>query len=181
MKGPKVLGARQFPVALWVVSALTVMDVFNDSELFDEGAPGVPLSRADEATDPFIVSPNSKTPRLRIDSVRRALYVVAALAVLVVAALALHVGRSSPERNPRWGMVRSHHVRSHALRLRQRIETRHRAMASRAPVPLVAAKVVVRVPNSSPERPSRNEGVGIGRPTSVPTVGNTEQFGYLGR
>lgn len=157
------------------------MDVFTDSELFDEEAPGVPQSQADEATEPFVVSPNSKTPRLRIDGVRRVLYVVAALAVLGVAALAIHIGRSSPGRGPRWGTVRSHHVRSHALRLRQRIAIHHRAIASRAPVSLVAAKVVVRVPSSGPERPSRSGGVGIGRPTSAPSVGNTEQFGYLGR
>jgi hypothetical protein len=158
------------------------MDAFTDSELFDDDASCAPLPQTDEASDSLTVSPDSVSLPLRVAGVlRRAVYVVAALAVLVAAALALRVGRPSPERNPRRGTARSHHARSRAPRPRQQIVTRRRAVTGRVPGPLVAAKVVVRVPNSSPERPSASEGVGIARPTNAPTVGNTEQFGYLGR
>ena len=159
------------------------MDAFTGSELFDDDAPCAPLPQTDESTGPLTVI------RQRILATARCgragpLCVCgrcAGVAVLVVAALALRVGRSSPERNPRRGTVRSHHVRSHAPRPRQRVVTRRRAVEGRVAVPLVAAKVVVRMPNSGPEHPSRSEGVGIGRPVSAPTIGNTEQFGYLGR
>lgn len=158
------------------------MDAFTDSELFDDDAPCVPPPETDEATDPLTVSPDDATPQLRTDGVpRRAVYVVAALAVLVVVMLALRTVRPSPQRTPRHGTARSHHERSHALRPRQRIVMHRQATKVRGPIQVSAAKAVVEPPSSSPERPSRNEGVGTGRPTSTPTVGNTEQFGYLGR
>ncbi len=161
--------------------ALTVMEAFTDSELFDDDAPCAPPPLADEGTDPLTVSPDSATSRLRTEGVpRRAVYVVAVLGVLVVAALALRAGRPSPER-PLHGTARSRHVRPHAPRPRKGTVMHRPATAGRAPIPVSAAKAVVGLPSSSPERPSRNEGVGSSRPSSTPPVGNTEQFGYLGR
>lgn len=158
------------------------MDALTDSELFDDDAPCAPLPQTEEATDPLTVSADSPSPRLHGEgALRRVVYVVAALAVLVVAALALHAVRPSPERYPPHETARGHHVRQHAPHPRQRTVMHRRAAAGRSPVPVSAAKVVVTLPSSSPDRPSRNEGVGIGRPSSTPSVGNTEQFGYLGR
>jgi hypothetical protein len=156
------------------------MDAFTDSELFDEDAPHVPLSDTDGAADPLTVPSGGASTRLRSEGVPlRVLYVIAALVLLVVAVLALHAGQQSPERHPVHGAVRRHHPRARAPRHRRRPAMSRRAPRGKAPV--VATKVVVVVPNSGPERPTRTESVGTGRPTSTGQVGNTEQFGYLGR
>jgi hypothetical protein len=153
-----------------------------DSELFDDDAPHVPFSDIDGAADPLTVSSDGASTRLRGEGVpRRALYVVAALVLLVVAVLALHTGQPSPERHPLHGAVRGHHPRARALRHRRRPAMSRRVLTGKASAPVVATKVVVVLPSSGPERPTRTESVGTGRPTSTGQVGNTEQFGYLGR
>lgn len=158
------------------------MDVFTDSELFDDAAPHVPFSDTDGATDPLTVSSEGGSTRLRGERVpRRALYVIAALVLLVVAVVALHSGRPSPERHPVHGAGRRHHPRARAPRQRRRPAMSRRVPTEKAPTPVVATKVVVQVPSRAPERPTRTEGVGIGRPNTPSHVGNTEQFGYLGR
>jgi hypothetical protein len=161
--------------------ALTVMDVFTDSELFDDDTSCTPLPATDEATDPLTVSSGTASPRPRgEDSPRRAAYVLAALAMLVVAVIAFHTGGSSPGLHPSHVVVRRRHARSRERHPRERV-TQHRAAARKAQAPIVATKVVVAVPSSRPERPTGTESVGNGRPTRPPSVGNTEQFGYLGR
>lgn len=158
------------------------MDAFTDSELFDDDAPHVPFSHADGAADPLTVPSNGASTRLRGEGVpRRALYVIAALVLLVVAVLALHAGQPSPERHPLHGTVRRHHLRARAPRQRRRPAMSRKVTAGKAPAPVVAAKVVVTMPSSSPERPTRTESVGSGRPIGTGPVGSTEQFGYLGR
>lgn len=158
------------------------MDAFTDSELFDDDAPHVPFSDTDRAPDPLTVPSNGASTRLRGEGVpRRALYVVAALVLLVVAVLALHAGQPSPERHRVHGAVRRHHPRARAPRQRRRPAMSRRVPAGKAPAPVVATKVVVVVPSSGPERPIRTESVGTGRPIGTGHVGNTEQFGYLGR
>jgi hypothetical protein len=158
------------------------MDAFTDSELFDDDAPHVPFSDTAGATDPLTVPSDGASTRLRGEGVpRRVLYVIAALVLLVVAVLALHAGQPSPERHPVHGALRRHHPRARAPRHRRRPTMSRRVLTGQAPAPVVATKVVVVVPNSGPERPTRTESVGTGRPTSTGHVGNTEQFGYLGR
>lgn len=158
------------------------MDAFTDDELFDESVPHVSLSERDEAVDPLTVSSDNASLRLHGEGTRRRVaYVAAALVILVVVAVAFHAGRSSHGPRTLYGAVRGRHARLRAPRMRRRIVVRHRATAERVPVAVVTAKVVVRVPSSGPERPTRTEGVGFGRPTTAPSVGNTEQFGYLGR
>lgn len=172
-------GGGVLAVSLRVLLALTIMDALTDSELFDDDAP---LLQAGEAADPLTMSSNSASTRLRGEGVpRRAVYVVAALVLLVVAVLALHAGQSSPERHPLHGSVRRHHPRARASRRRRRPAMSRRGLTGKAPAPVVATKVVVVVPNSGPERPTRTESVGTGRPIGTGHVGNTEQFGYLGR
>jgi hypothetical protein len=158
------------------------MDVFSDSELFDDDTPPIPLSVTDEAADPLMLSSDSASTRLRGEGVpRRVVYAIAGLVLVVVAVLALHAVRPSPERYPPHGAARRHHSHASAPHPRRRPAMDHRVMTGKAPAPVVAAKVVVTVPSSSPERPIRTESVGSGRPTSTGHVGNTEQFGYLGR
>lgn len=158
------------------------MDAFTDNELFDESAPHASLPETETAADPLTVSSDNATLRLhREGTSRRVAYVAAALVILVMVAVACHAGRSSHGPRTLHGTVRGRHARLRAPRMRRRVVVRHRATAERAPVAVVTAKVVVRVPSSGPERPTRTEGVGFGRPTTAPPVGNTEQFGYLGR
>jgi hypothetical protein len=158
------------------------MDAFTDSELFDDDAPCALPPQTEETTDPLTVSADSPSPRPRGEGTpRRAAYVVAALAVLVVAALALHAGSPSPERYLPHETARGHHVRQHPPHPRERTVMHRRAAVGRSSVPVSAAKVVVTLPSSSHDRPIRTESVGTGRPTSTGQVGNTEQFGYLGR
>lgn len=160
--------------------ALTVMDVFTDSELFDDDIPHAPLPATDETTDPLTVPSDTASPRpCGEDAPRRAVYVLAALVLLAAAVLALHVGRPSPDRYPSHGVVRRHRAR--APHPRRQPTMSHRATADKAPASVVAAKVVVTVPSSSPERPTRTESVGSTRPIGTGSVGSTEQFGYLGR
>jgi hypothetical protein len=157
------------------------MDVFTDSELFDDDAPCAPLPATDEATDPLTVSPDTASPGPRGDGTpRRAVYVLAALAMLVVAVIAAYAGGSSPGLHPSHVVVRRRHTRSRERHPRGRV-VRHRATVRKAPGPVVKTKVVVVVPSSRPDRPTGTESVGNGRPTGPPSVGNTEQFGYLGR
>jgi hypothetical protein len=158
------------------------MDAFTDNELFDDDAPHVPFSDTGGAADPLTVSSDGASTRLRGEGVpRRVLHVIAALVLLVVAVLALLVGQPSPERHPLHGAVRRHHPRARAPRQRRRPAMSRRVPTEKAPAPVVATKVVVQVPSSAPERPTRTEGVGIGRPNTPSHVGSTEQFGYLGR
>ena len=162
--------------------ALTGMDAFTDSELFDESATHVSPPETNEAVDPLTVSSDDASPRpYREDALRRVMYAAAALAVLLVVVLAFHAGRSSREPHTPSGAVNRHRTRSRAPRRRRLVVVRHRATADRASAPVAAARAVVRVPGSGPERPTRTESVGIGRPTSASPVGNTEQFAYLGR
>jgi hypothetical protein len=158
------------------------MDALTDSELFEDDAPHVPFSDTDGAADPLTVPSEGAPTGLRGEGVsRRALYVIAALVLLVVAVLALRAGQPSPERHPVHGAVRGHHPRARASRHRRRPAMSRRVLTGKAPAPVVATKVVVVLPNSGPERPIGTESVGTGRPTSTGQVGNTEQFGYLGR
>ena len=187
MGSPTARGLRSpkphiFTVSLSVLPALTDVDIFSDSDLFDESPPYLPPSDAAGAADPLTVSSDGASTRLRGEGVpRRAVYVIAALVLLVVAVLALHAGQQSPERHPVHGAVRGHHPRARSPRHRRRPAMSRRGPTEKAPAPVVATKVVVEVPNSGPERPTRTESVGTGRPTSTGQVGNTEQFGYLGR
>jgi hypothetical protein len=156
------------------------MDAYTDSELFDDDAPHVPFSGTGGAEDPLTVPSDGASARLRGEGVpRRALYVIAALVLLVVAVLALYVGQPSPGHHPSHGAVRRHRARAPQPRRRRAMS--RRVEAGKAPAPVVAAKVVVTVPSNSPERPTRTESVGSGRPIVTPSVGSTEQFGYLGR
>jgi hypothetical protein len=157
------------------------VDVFTDSELFDDDAPCAPLPATDEAADPLTVSSDTASLRPRGEGIpRRAVYVLVALAMLVAVVLAVHAGGSSPGLHPSHVVVRRRHTRSRERHPR-RLVVQHRATARRAPVPVVKTKVVVVVPSSRLDRPTGTESVGIGRPTGPPSVGNTEQFGYLGR
>lgn len=169
-------------VSLSVLLALTDVDVFSDSDLFDESAPYLPPSDTAGAADPLTVSCDDASPRPPGEGVsRRAVYVTAALVLLVVAVLALHAGQPSPERHPVHGAGRRHHPRARAPQQRRRPTMSRRVPTEKAPAPVVATKVVVVVPNNGPERPTKTEGVGIGRPNTPSHVGSTEQFGYLGR
>jgi hypothetical protein len=180
MGSPTARGLRSpkphiFTVSLSVLLALMSVDVFRDSDPFDESAPYLPPSDTAGAADPLTVSFDDASPRLPGERVpRRAVYVIAALLLLVVVVLALHASQPSPERHPLHGTARSHHVRPHAPRPRKRTVMHRRATAGRAPIPVSAAKAVVGLP-------SRNEVGGTGRPNSALPVGNTGQFGYLGR
>lgn len=158
------------------------MDALTDSELFDDDALHAPFSDTGGVTEPLIVPSDGASTRLRGEGVpRRVLCVIAALVLLVVAVLALHAGQPSPERHPVHGAERRHHPRARAPRQRRRPALSRRVLTGKASAPVVATKVVVVLPNSGPERPTRTESVGTGRPTSTGHVGNTEQFGYLGR
>jgi hypothetical protein len=156
------------------------MDGFGDSQLFDDDAPW-PAPQGDEATDPLTVSGENRSPRLyREVALRRLVYVVAALAMLVTVVVALRAERPLPGR-PHHDTPDSHHVRQRTAGRRKPIRTRRRATARRADTEASPPSVVVELPSSGPVRPSGGEDVGIGRPTPAPQVGNTEQFGYLGK
>lgn len=156
------------------------MDAFTDGELFDESVPHVSLPETDKAVDPLTVSSDDTPTHLYGEgAVRRVGYVLAALVMLGVLVLAFRAGRPSPEHQRPHDAVRDHHARLRAPLPRRRTAMRRRAPAET--VPVVTAKVVVGVPRSSPERPTRTESVGTGRPIGTGHVGNTEQFGYLGR
>jgi hypothetical protein len=158
------------------------MDVFSDSELFDDDAPRVSVPEMDGTADPLRVSSASASPLQHDAGVPRGVvYVVVVLAVLAVAALALHAGGSSSQRQPSHGMARRHHVRTHRSHRGSRPVNR-RVVARVVVSPAAdAPRVVVEPPSSGPVRPTGGEDVGIGRPTPAPPVGNTEQFGYLGK
>ncbi len=157
------------------------MDGFPDSELFDDEAPWVSAPQGDEGADPLTVSADSPSPRLHsAGALRRVVYVVAALAMLVAVVLALRAERPSPGRLHHETPYR-HHPHPRTPRRHKPIRMHTRATVRRATTGAIPSKVVVELPSSGPERPTGTEGVGIARPSSTPSVGNTEQFGYLGR
>ena len=157
------------------------MDVFSDSELFDADAPRVSVPEIDGTADPLTVCASASPLQRDAGVPRGVVYVVIALVVLAVAALALHAGASSSQRQPSHGMGCGHHVRTHRSHRGSRSVSR-RVVARVVVSPAAdAPKVVVEPPSRGPVRPSGSEDVGIGRPTPAPQVGNTEQFGYLGK
>lgn len=157
------------------------MDVFSDSELFDESAPHV-RPEADGTADLLTVSPDRAVPRLGEGVLRHAVYVIAVLAVLGVAALALRAGHPSPEHNPSHRAARKRQPRARPTKAGTRVRARvhHHAPGAQAPAPVGPSRVIVTAPSSGAERPTRDENVGSGRPISPSPVGKTEQFAYLG-
>ena len=170
-------------VSLRVLLALTSMDSFSDSELFDESAPSVLRSEVDEPPNRLTVSADSAAPRLLNGGASRvAAYAAIALALLVAVVPMFHAGRSSRELHTPHAGTHRHRARSRRAHSRLAVVRRRRVVAPVVIAPAAdAPRVVVEPPSSGPVRPSGGEDVGIGRPTPAPSVGNTEQFGYLGK
>jgi hypothetical protein len=158
------------------------MDPFCEDEIFDDDVPVAPALGAESVTDPLTV-PTDGVPLLRDGgrAMRLFAYVLAVLAAVLVCGYVIrpvgglsgHYAPPDAKRDHRYARPSRPHARRGTIH--------RRATGAHAPVPAGPSQTVVEPPSNDAERPSRDEGVGTERPNSVPSVGNTEQFAYLGR
>jgi hypothetical protein len=163
--------------------ALTGMDPFCESDLFDDDVPFV-LSPGVEHDTESLTLPTDGGSRRRNGrhATRLTAFGLVALVALLVGGFVLRAteGPSAHHSGP---IAKGHHHRVRPLRARaQRRAVLHRqATDAQAPVLVGPPQTVVKPPSRGTERPTRDEGVGTGRPNSGPPVGNMEQFRYLGK
>ena len=165
------------------VPALTCMDPFAESELFDEDIPAAsPLSIGGQH-DP--VRPSDGW-RALVPALARAACAIGLLVALLVVRLAAHATRTRPQ--PPAPNTRAEHGRHRPTSLSrhqsQRFTNPDRKygvrVMPRKPVPRVQ-QTVASTPSHVTQRPSRVASVGSQRPTSEHADGYMGQFIYLGR
>jgi hypothetical protein len=158
------------------------MDQFCDSDLFDEDVSLPPSPEAEDDTDPLATSIDGDSRRLDGRRTTRLIaFVFAALVMLLIGGFALRV-TGGPTGQHAGAIAERHHpkhpARAHAHRP---TAVHHPEQGAQAPAPLGPSRVIVDPPSRGAERPTRDESVGSGRPSSPSVVGKTEQFAYLGR
>lgn len=173
--------ARVFVVSPTAVLALTSMDPFCESDLFDDDVPLAPPPGEEAPTDPLRVPADGVSLHLHgRRAMRFSAYVVAVLVVILAGEFVLRLtGQPSGHYAHHPSERHHHHLRS--KRARRQTLIRHRVTVAPSPAAVDSSQTVVGPPSSAAERPTRDRSVGIVRPNSAPPVGNTEQFAYLGR
>lgn len=166
------------------MAAFIDMDPFSDSELFDDPPHAVSPPSDDSHSERLTFSASDSPSALVVWLVGHWQACLAVLAAAIVAfGLLAAANGTAPHTEA------SHTRPSHHQHRRKRRQVRHRASR----VGHVAAGTrpagagpwsrgaVVKPPTQTTSRPAETESVGLDRPNRPNSVGNTEQFGYLGR
>lgn len=159
------------------------MDPFCESDLFDDDVPFAPSPEVERDTESLTLPTDGGSRRL--DGRHATLLTAFGLAVLVALLVGGFVLRATGGTSAHHAglIVKEHHHRARPPRAhaRRRAVLHRQATEAQAPVIVGSPQTVVKPPSHEAERPTRDKGVGTGRPNSVPPVGNMEQFGYLGK